>query len=56
MQAARRAGKHVGPPRKLTGDKFDLALRLIEEGNGKAMAARMVGVDPSTLRRLMRKK
>jgi DNA invertase Pin-like site-specific DNA recombinase len=56
MAAARRAGKHVGPPRKLTADKFDLALRLIEEGKGKAISARMVGVDPSTLRRLMRKK
>lgn len=53
MQAAKRAGEHVGPPRRLTADKFDLALQLIEEGKGKAIAARMAGVDPSTLRRLM---
>ena len=39
MQAAKRAGEHVGPPRRLTADKFDLALQLIEEGKGKAIAA-----------------
>lgn len=53
MQAARRAGRHVGRPRTLTPEKLDLARRLIEEGKGKAVAARMIGVDPATLRRAM---
>jgi DNA invertase Pin-like site-specific DNA recombinase len=35
MQAAQRAGKHVGRPSTLTPEKLDLARRLIEEGKGR---------------------
>jgi len=31
-----------------------LARRLIEEGKGRAVAARMIGVDPATLRRALK--
>jgi DNA invertase Pin-like site-specific DNA recombinase len=53
MQAARRAGKHVGRPYTLTPEKLDLARRLIEEGKGRAVTARIIGVDPATLRRAL---
>ena len=53
MKAARRAGKHVGRPPTLTPEKLDLAQRLIEEGKGRAATARMVGVNPATLRRAL---
>jgi DNA invertase Pin-like site-specific DNA recombinase len=51
MNAARRRGKRVGRPLSLTPEKLDLARRLVAEGKGKAMAARMIGVNPATLRR-----
>jgi DNA invertase Pin-like site-specific DNA recombinase len=54
MQAARRAGKHVGRPCTLTPEKLDMARRLIEEGKGRAVTARMIGVDPATLRRALK--
>ena len=54
MQAARRRGKHVGRPVILTPEKLDLARRLIAEGKGRSIAARMVGVDPATLRRKLK--
>lgn len=53
MKAARRRGKHVGRPPSLTPEKLDLAVKLIGEGSGRATAARMVGVDPATLRRAL---
>lgn len=53
MKAARRRGKHVGRPLVLTPEKFDLARRLLAEGKGRAVAARMVGVNPATLRRAL---
>jgi DNA invertase Pin-like site-specific DNA recombinase len=53
MQAARRAGRHVGRPSTLTPEKLDLARRLIEEGKGRGVIARMVGVHPATLRRVL---
>jgi DNA invertase Pin-like site-specific DNA recombinase len=53
MQAARRAGKHVGRPSTLTPEKLDLAQRLLEEGKGHAVIARMIGVNPATLRRAL---
>lgn len=53
MAAARRRGKRLGRPTLLDPDKLDLARRLIGEGRGRAEAARMVGVDPSTLRRAL---
>lgn len=51
IQAAKRRGKRLGRPVALTPEKIEMAERLIAEGKGKATAARMVGVDPSTLRR-----
>ena len=54
IKAARRRGKRPGRPPSLTPEKLDMARRLIAEGQGKAAAARMVGVDPSTLRRVLK--
>lgn len=51
LKAARRRGKRAGRPPSLTPEKRDMALRLIEEGKGRAVVARMVGVGPATLRR-----
>ena len=51
MRAARWRGKRVGRPRTLTPEKLDMAHRLLAEGKGRAVTARMIGVDPSTLRR-----
>ena len=53
MRAARRRGKRVGRPRTLTPEKLDLAHRLLAEGKGRAVTARMIGVDPATLRRAL---
>jgi DNA invertase Pin-like site-specific DNA recombinase len=53
MKAAKRRGKHVGRPFMLTPETLELANRLIREGKGKAVIARMVGVHPSTLRRAL---
>jgi hypothetical protein len=48
---AQRRGKHVGRPSALTAEKFDLAVRLLAEGKGRALVARMIGgVGPSTQR------
>ena len=54
VAAARRRGKRLGRPTRLDPDKLDLARRLIAEGQGKAEAARMVGVGPATLRRRLK--
>lgn len=51
MGAAKRCGRHVGRPTVLTPEKLDLARRLIAEGRGKAIVARMIGVGSTTLRR-----
>lgn len=53
MKAAQRRGRRLGRPKALTPEKLDMALKLIHEGKGRAVAARMVGVDPSTLRRAL---
>jgi DNA invertase Pin-like site-specific DNA recombinase len=53
MKAAQRRGKRVGRPPVLTPEKADLATRLLAEGKGKAIVARMIGVDPATLRRAL---
>ncbi len=53
MQAARRRGKHVGRPLLLTPEKLHMARRLLAEGKGRTVAARMIGVDPATLRRAL---
>jgi hypothetical protein len=36
-------------------EKLDMAHRLLAEGKGRAVVARMIGVDPSTLRRVLNK-
>ena len=53
MRAARRRGKRVGRPRTLTPERLDMAHRLLAEGKGRAVTARMIGVDPATLRRAL---
>ena len=53
MRVARRRGKRVGTPRTLTPEKLDMAHRLLAEGKGRVVTARMIGVDPSTLRRVL---
>jgi DNA invertase Pin-like site-specific DNA recombinase len=55
MAAARRRGWHVGRPAKLATDQLDYARRMIVEGEGRAQVAGTLGVDPSTLRRLLGK-
>jgi hypothetical protein len=37
----------------LTPEKLDVAHRLLAEGKGRAITARMIGVDPATLRRAL---
>ena len=55
MAAAKRRGRHVGRPRKLTARKLDHARQLIAEGNEtQAGAAALLGVDAVMLRRALR--
>lgn len=56
MQAARRRGRHVGRPRRLTPDQLDHARALIVSGKGKGTVAALLGVDVSTLRRGLKDK
>jgi DNA invertase Pin-like site-specific DNA recombinase len=53
MAAARRRGRHVGRPAKLAPDQLAYARRMIVEGEGRAHVPRSLGVDPSTLQRLL---
>ena len=54
MQAAKRRGRHVGRPRKLTAHKIDHARELIAEGREtQAGAAALLGVGVATLRRAL---
>ena len=56
MRAAKRRGRHVGGPRKLTPHKLDHARQLIADGKEtRAGAAALLGVDAVTLRRALRK-
>ena len=55
MTAARRRGRHVGRPAKLAPEQLVYARRMIVEGEGRPQVARTLGVDPSTLRRLLMK-
>jgi len=55
MVAARRRGRHVGRPAKLALDQLDYARRMIVKGERRMQVARALGVDPSTLRRLLMK-
>jgi DNA invertase Pin-like site-specific DNA recombinase len=55
MRAAKRRGRHVGRPCKLTPHKIDHARQLIADGKEtKAGAAALLGVDAVTLRRALR--
>jgi DNA invertase Pin-like site-specific DNA recombinase len=55
MRAAKRRGRHVGRPRKLTPHKLDHARQLIAEGKEtRAGAAALLGVDAVTLRRALK--
>lgn len=54
MAAAKRNGKHVGRPRKLTAVQVAQARALIESGSDtRASMATMLGVDVATLRRAL---
>jgi DNA invertase Pin-like site-specific DNA recombinase len=55
MAAARRRGRHVGRPAKLAPEQLVYARRMIVDGESRAYVARSLGVDPSTLRRLLMK-
>ena len=55
MQAAKRRGRHVGRPPKLTPHKLDHARQLIAEGKEtQAGAAALLGVGVATLRRRLK--
>ena len=55
MAAAKRRGRHVGRPRRLTPHQLDHARDLIADGKEtKAGAAALLGVDAVTLRRALR--
>src|SRR3954469_5635466 len=55
MAAAKRRGRHVGRPRKLTPHKLDHARELIAAGKEtRAGAAALLGVDAVTLRRALK--
>jgi DNA invertase Pin-like site-specific DNA recombinase len=55
MAAAKRRGRHVGRPRKLTPHKLDHARELIADGKeNRAGAAALLDVDPVTLRRALK--
>jgi hypothetical protein len=52
MAGAKRRGRHVGRPRKLTDHKLDHARQLIADGTEtRAGAATLLGVHVKTLRR-----
>lgn len=53
MQAAKRRGRHVGRPRKLTPHQLAHARALIEGGTEKAEVAALLGVGKATLRRAL---
>jgi hypothetical protein len=53
-QAKVRSTTHrLGRTPALGPDKLDMARRLIAENKGRGVVARMLGVDPSTLRRAL---
>ncbi|MFC6855455.1 recombinase family protein [Marivibrio halodurans] len=55
MAAARRRGKHIGRPRKLSPEQLDQACVLLESGTeSRASIAAMLGVDVTTLRRALK--
>ena len=55
MASARRRGKHIGRPRKLSGQQVDHARKVIDSGEEtRAAVAALFGVDVATLRRALR--
>ncbi len=55
MASARRRGKHIGRPRKLTAQQVTHARELINSGmETRAAVAALFGVDVATLRRALR--
>jgi DNA invertase Pin-like site-specific DNA recombinase len=57
MAAAKRRGRHLGRPRKLTDHKLDRARQLIADGKeNRAGAAALLGVHVKTLRRALRER
>jgi len=54
MTAAKKRGRHVGRPRKLTPERLAHARSLIEDGRERADVAGLLGVGTSTLRRALR--
>lgn len=53
MKAAKRRGRHVGRPRKLTPERLAHARALIEDGKEKGEVAALLGVGKATLRRAL---
>jgi DNA invertase Pin-like site-specific DNA recombinase len=53
--AAKRRGKTFGRPRSLTAESLAIARAAIELGENKDFIARGLGVDPTTLRRALRR-
>jgi len=54
MESARRRGKHIGRPRKLTAQQLDHARKLLKTGDEtRAAIAASFGVDVATLRRAL---
>jgi DNA invertase Pin-like site-specific DNA recombinase len=53
MKAAKRRGRQVGRPPKLTGERLAHARALAEEGREKQEIAALLGVGTATLRRAL---
>lgn len=54
MKAAKKRGRHVGRPRKLTPDRLAHARTLIEGGTERADVAALLDVGVATLRRALK--
>jgi DNA invertase Pin-like site-specific DNA recombinase len=54
MAAAKRRGRHIGRPPKLTGERLTHARALVEEGREKQEIAALLGVGQVTLRRALK--
>ncbi len=55
MTAAKKRGRHVGRPRKLTAERLAHARALIEDGRERADVAELLDVGTSTLRRAIKR-
>ena len=56
MKAAKRRGVHVGRPRKLGPDQFDMAAQLMAEDRSQRVVADTLKVAVSTLREAMKQR